>query len=102
MHCCPDRPRIELTAFWAAWSRLASSKMTRADFPPSSKPVGVRLGAVAEMILDAVAPLPVKKILFTSGWLVNAVPATGPPGMTLMTPGGKPTSWAISARRRQV
>jgi hypothetical protein len=102
MHACPDSPIAADSEFSAAESRSASANTSRADFPPSSYPAGVRFGAAADWIRRAVPPLPVKKILSTPGWLTSALPPTGPPGTTLTTPGGNPTSVAICPSRRHV
>ena len=55
------------------------------------------------MMIWPVRPSPVKAILSTSMWPLRAAPAVGPkPGTTLITPSGKPASWASAATRRAV
>lgn len=49
----------------------ASSRMTAADLPPSSKVTRAMRSAQAAMIFLPAAELPVKATLSTSGWLTR-------------------------------
>jgi hypothetical protein len=67
------------------------------DFPPSSKLDGVRLAAAAAAMARAVSGEPVKLMRSTPGCATSAAPVRSPtPWTMLRTPGGTPTSSAIS------
>ena len=46
--------------------------------------------------------LPVKAILLKPAWPATSLPVSGPPVRMFTTPGGRSTSWKISARRSAV
>ena len=69
-----------------------------APFPPSSSCTRFNVAPAIWATRRPTAVDPVKAILFTSGCSASAWPAELPnPGMTLTTPGGKPTSLMSSA-----
>ena len=68
--------------------------------PPSSSVTRLMLSAAIRMISVPVAVEPVNATLSTPGCRTRCAPTVVPgPGTMLMTPGGKPTSPASSARR---
>ena len=75
----------------------ASGRTMFGDLPPSSRVIFFSVSAELRMICLPVDVSPVKAILSTSGCSTIACPTEEPgPVMTLRTPGGKPTSEAIS------
>jgi len=71
-----------------------------ADFPPSSRPTGVRCSSAARGPCAPWRRSRWKWILSTPRWRHSASPPSGPLGTTLTTPGGNPASrnsWPISS-----
>ena len=68
--------------------------------PPSSSVTRLMSSAAIRMISTPVAVEPVNATLSMPGCLTRCAPIVGPsPGTTLITPAGKPTSFASSASR---
>ncbi len=81
-----------------ARARSASGRMTLADLPPSSSATRLTDSAASAATRRPAAVEPVKETMSTAGWAAIASPTTGPRPLTrLNTPGGRPTSWKISA-----
>ena len=87
-----------------AASRSASAKTMFGDLPPSSSVTLLqRLGGAAHDAACRSRSSPVNAILSTPGMLDDAPgrPSSPAPVTTLSTPGGRPTSCAISAERER-
>ena len=81
-----------------AVSRSASSRMTLADLPPSSRATRFTVPAAIAAIRLPARVDPVNEIMSTSGWDTSASPMSGPLPLTrLKTPVGSPISSKISA-----
>lgn len=88
-------PALEKTtvACFTAYSRSASGKMILADFPPSSRVIGLRL-CLWEFLITKYPTYvdPVNETLLISLCCDNASPVFPSPVTKLITPGGKPAS----------
>ena len=80
-----------------AAGRSASSRMMAADLPPNSSVQRLSVSPQMEPTRRPAAVDPVKPILSTPGLRTSRSPTSRPAGTTLMTPGGRPASSAISA-----
>ena len=82
-----------------AAAKSASSKITLADLPPSSKATRLMLCAANSPTRLPARVDPVKLTISTSGWPAKTSPTSGPVPLTkLKTPAGRPLSWMISAK----
>jgi adenylosuccinate synthase len=78
---------------------VTSSNTTAAPFPPSSSFTGTRLRPQDSATIRPTSGDPVKLIRRIPGWADSAAPVVRPvPGMTLITPSGRPTSRASRPR----
>ena len=69
-----------------------------ADFPPSSRTVGVNFAAHVWAIALPVPVDPVKPTMPISSCATSDSPASREPGNTFITPAGKPASITASAK----
>ena len=82
-------PTVPLTAA----SKLALSKITLADLPPSSSAIRLTDWLASSLTRLPARVEPVKLTMSTSGWVASTSPTTGPMPLTrLNTPGGMPAS----------
>ena len=95
---CPVNVKPRYGRFLSNAVTSTSSSNTAADFPPSSRMVGVKDSAQVLAIAFPVAVEPVNPTMPTSLWATNASPASREPGRTFITPAGKPASIAASAK----
>ena len=80
---------------------MTLSKKTFGDLPPNSKVNGIIFSDAYCMMRRPVVVSPVKAIFFTSGWVANGFPASGPnPFTTFTTPGGSKS--AIASIRNKI
>ncbi len=82
----------------AAAARSASSRMTSAELPPSSRCARLRWRAASSPMRRPTAVEPVKLMIRTSGSVISASPTSGPPGSTCSRPSGRPASSKTRAR----
>jgi hypothetical protein len=101
-HTWPWLKKMPLTIPSTAWSSGASSKMTLAALPPSSRVSFLPVPASERWMSLPTSVEPVKATLPTPGWLTSSAPTSPAPGMMLTTPGGRPACWQISANTRAV
>ncbi len=94
---CPWLKKMPLTIPSTAWSIGASSKMTFAALPPSSRVSRVPVPASVRWISRPTSVEPVNATLSRPGWRTSAAPVAPAPGSTLTTPGGRSACWQISA-----
>ena len=99
LHVWPELRKALPTPSVTACSKLASSRMTLGDFPPSSRATAFTLWDASSLTRLPARVEPVNDTMSTSGWAAMASPTTGPVPVTrLKTPAGRPTSSMISAR----
>ncbi len=96
----PELANTPIAAPGTARARSASANTMSGDLPPNSSVTRLRLPAAARTISWPTAVDPVNATLSTPGWAVRAAPVSPNPVTTLRTPGGSPTSVAISPIRR--
>ena len=101
-HTWPWLNQMASTTPSTTLSRSALSKTTNGDLPPSSSESFFPLPAVAWRMRRPTSVEPVKAILSMPGWRTIASPTFPSPVTMLTTPGGRPTSRQISAKRRAV
>ena len=95
----PARKHSDRARVWAAASRSASSRMTAADLPPSSRVQRAMRSPQSEAMRRPVAVDPVKVILSTPGSRTSNSETSRSAVTTLRTPGGRPMASAASATR---
>ena len=101
MQVWPELRKQAFTVPRTAAAKSASSRITAADLPPSSRATRLTVcEASSETRLPARVE-PVNETISTSGWVTSASPATGPVPVTrLKTPAGSPAESMTSARMK--
>ena len=101
LHVWPEFRNALPTPSVTACSRLASSRMTLGDLPPSSRATAFTDCEASSLTRLPARVEPVNDTMSMSGWPAIASPTTGPvPDTRLKTPAGSPTSSMISARMK--
>ena len=101
-HTCPWLNQMASTTPSTALSRSASSKTRNGDLPPSSSESRLPVPAVVRRMARPTSVEPVNAILSTSGCWTSASPVRPSPVTMLITPGGRPISFTISAKSSAV
>jgi hypothetical protein len=90
---CPPLMYVFATPFFTAAARSASSRITLADLPPSSKATRLTVFAAAVVTSLPARVEPVKDTMSTPGCADKASPTTGPvPCTRFTTPAGTPAA----------
>jgi len=95
---CPALMKAWFRLARTAFSKSASSRITLADFPPSSSETFFTVFAASSATRRPAAVEPVNETMSTPGCVTIASPTTGPePDRKLNTPRGSAVRLAISA-----
>mmetsp|Transcript_20157 Transcript_20157/g.71283 ORF Transcript_20157/g.71283 Transcript_20157/m.71283 type:complete len:269 (+) Transcript_20157:554-1360(+) len=102
-HTWPWLRKAERTVPAMVFSKSQSAKTMVGFLPPSSSDSFLNMGAAVRATWRPVTVPPVKEIIRMSSCATMAAPTSAPsPCTTLSTPGGRPTSVAISASTQAV
>ena len=86
---CRNEPQAPADA---APGTSASSSTISAELPPSSRCTRLRCWAASAPTCRPTAVEPVNEMIRTTGSVISASPASGPPGSTCSSPSGRPAS----------
>ena len=86
---CRNEPQAPADA---AAGTSASSSTISAELPPSSRCTRLRCWPASAPTCRPTAVEPVNEMIRTTGSVISASPASGPPGSTCSSPAGRPAS----------